>query len=87
MALALSDNLEAREDFDEQDLLGPFINCWQAGRRELRTTTAGGGTTSVRCGRRRGFSRRILMEAAASKRVAAVTDNVTMEIFLAVKCF
>src|SRR5262249_44724999 len=66
MALALSDNLEAREDFDEQDLLGRFINCWQAGRRELRTTTACGGTTSVRCGRRHGFSRCIVMEAAAS---------------------
>jgi ADP-ribosyl-[dinitrogen reductase] hydrolase len=31
MALALSDSLEAREDFDEQDLLGRFINWWQWG--------------------------------------------------------
>src|SRR5215467_4008439 len=31
MALALSDSLEAREDFDEQDLLGRFINWRQWG--------------------------------------------------------
>jgi ADP-ribosyl-[dinitrogen reductase] hydrolase len=31
MALALSDSLEAREDFDEQDLLGRFINWWRWG--------------------------------------------------------
>jgi ADP-ribosyl-[dinitrogen reductase] hydrolase len=31
MALALSESLEAREDFDEQDLLGRFINWWQWG--------------------------------------------------------
>jgi len=31
MALALSDSLEACEDFNEQDLLGRFINWWQWG--------------------------------------------------------
>lgn len=31
MALALSDSLEAREVFDEQDLLGRFINWWRWG--------------------------------------------------------
>jgi ADP-ribosyl-[dinitrogen reductase] hydrolase len=31
MALALSDSLEVREDLDEQDLLGRFVNWWRWG--------------------------------------------------------
>ena len=31
MALALADSLEARDDLDEQDLLGRFADWWQSG--------------------------------------------------------
>src|SRR5262247_3542210 len=31
MALALADSLEDRDDLDEQELLGRFVNWWQLG--------------------------------------------------------